>query len=77
MKTPEQAAADYLDEYEKKGPAGVIGRRLDEYERRATPMREHLPDAIRTAWAAYNDPETPAEMREELHTALANMINSL
>lgn len=71
MKTPEQAAADWLAEYEEKGPAGAMGRIMDEYE------RESRPAAIRTAWAAYNDPETPAELRKVLYTALDNMINSL
>ena len=65
MRSPEQAAADWLAEYEEKGPAGAMGRLLDEYEREST------------AWAAYNDPETPAELRKVLYTALDNMINSL
>ncbi len=71
MKTPEQAAADWLAKYEAGGPEGAVGRLLDEYEREARPA------AIRTAWAAYNDPETPEELRKVLHAALDNMIKSL
>ncbi len=71
MKTPEQAAADYLAKYEAAGPAGAVGKRLDEYE------RDNLPGAIRAAWRAYNDPETPAEIRDKLRGALDYMIDKL
>ena len=71
MKTPEQAAADYLAKYEAAGPEGAAGKYLDENE------RDNLPGAIRAAWRAYNAPETPAEIRDQLRGALDYMIDKL
>lgn len=62
MKTPEQAAEDYLQEYERQAPR---------------PDPALLPGAIRTAWRAYRDPDTPAEIKADLLIALDNMIDML
>ena len=77
MKSPEQAAAEWLAEYEENGPERAAGRYLDEWEAGIIPPRELLPDAIRTAWRAYTDPKTPTELREPLRIALDEMINDL
>lgn len=62
MKTPEQAADDYLQEYEGKAP-------------RPDPAK--LPSAIKTAWRAYRDPDTPAELKEVIGIALDTMMEWL
>ena len=61
MKTPEETAAEYLAKY----------------ERGAEPPRDQLPAAIRTAWRAYTDPETPEELREVLRVGLDYMTERL
>lgn len=62
MKTPEQAAEDYLQEYERQAPA---------------PDPAILPAAIRTAWRAYRDPDTPAELKDDLLIALDELTEML
>lgn len=62
MKTPEQAAEDFLQEYERRLPR---------------PDPALLPGAIRTAWRTYRDPDTPAEVKADLLIALDNLIEML
>lgn len=62
MKAPEQAAEDFLQEYERRAPWNNPAL---------------LPGAIRTAWRAYRDPGTPAELKPDLLIALDELIEML